>query len=259
MILDGKSDGYYNMAVDEAILVSYSSQRIPTLRIYGWREPFVSLGYGQKVEEVLTFKESIPFARRMTAGSSILHDQELTYSIVSKLDDLGLPYKVKESYRILCSFLKDFYGRLGLNVQFAQDVFSRGLGRYGSFCFSTCEHFDFIIKGKKIGGNAQRRKKDLIFQQGSIPQEIDFGLVKSAIHDVGILEEKTVSLNEILNKETDFFYLRSLLAESFQRAFNLSLVPSRLTLQEKEICNDLVENKYKQKSWNVGRINYQLN
>ena len=112
LILDDKCDGYYNMAADEAILLHYPSKKIPTLRVYGWKFPFISLGYNQKVADVLTSLETIPFVRRITGGASILHDKELTYSITCSLTDLDLPRDVKESYKTLCSFIIGFYSQL---------------------------------------------------------------------------------------------------------------------------------------------------
>ncbi len=52
------------------------------------------------------------------------------------------------------------------------------LGERTAFCFAGKETFDILIDGKKIGGNAQRRLKNVIFQHGSIPiiNRSQFGL-----------------------------------------------------------------------------------
>ena len=230
LILDQKNNGYYNMAVDKAICLSYPLKKIPTLRIYGWSKPFVTLGYNQKQQEVLNSDSAVPFTRRITGGSSILHHQELTYSLTCSRDDLKLPSKIKELYKVLCSFLIYFYSHLGLKADFAQDIFSSGLGRYSNFCFSSYEHFDLVINKKKIGGNAQRHRRDVIFQQGSIPQEIDFDLIRRTINNPGNLEDKTISLNTLLSKKTDFNKLSLILAESFQKVFKVEFTPLEASL-----------------------------
>ncbi len=221
LILEQKNNGYYNMAVDQAILATYPLKRIPTLRIYGWDQPFITLGYSQNPQAVLKLGQKLPFTRRITGGSSILHHQELTYSLACSREDLNLPFKVKESYCKLCGFLIDFYAQLGLKANFAQDIFSSGLGSYGNFCFSSYESFDLLIGKQKIGGNAQRRKKDIIFQHGSIPQEIDFDLIRKVIKNPGDLEEKTNSLNNLLNKKTNFNELALILQRSFRKTFKV--------------------------------------
>lgn len=249
LILDQKHDGYYNMAVDEAILLGYESFRVPTLRVYGWDEPFISLGYNQNPEDILNFSQKFPFVRRITGGSAILHHKELTYSIVCSRKDLGLPQAVKASYRIICSFLKRFYSQLGVEASFANDLefrdqkVKKGLGRYKNFCFSNWEHLDLLIAGKKIGGNAQRRRKDIIFQHGSIPQEID-----------PTYKARATSLEEILDKSPSFDSLRALLCASFQFTFGVEFNQEELSASEKERVSLLLNQKYRTKEWNKCKI-----
>ena len=46
--------GYENMAIDEAIYMSCQEKKAPpTIRIYGWTPPAVSLGYFQKAENAV--------------------------------------------------------------------------------------------------------------------------------------------------------------------------------------------------------------
>ena len=48
----GCHDAAFNMAVDEALLLSHESgQSPPTLRVYTWSSPTLSLGYAQNVEK----------------------------------------------------------------------------------------------------------------------------------------------------------------------------------------------------------------
>jgi len=260
LILDQKRDGYHNMAVDEAILLHYASFRIPTLRVYGWEKPFVSLGYNQNPKKVLNRKREIPFVRRITGGSAILHHKELTYSLVCSLEDLNLPKGVKESYRIICSFLKNFYGQLGLKASFAKDLtfdkqeVAGSLGKYRNFCFSSWQHLDLLIGRKKIGGNAQRRRKNIIFQHGSIPQEIDFSYIRRTIKDYGNLRERTTSLREVLGESLSFDLLSSLLYSSFKLTFGVEFSQEKLVEPEKEKVIFLLKEKYKTKEWNNYKI-----
>ena len=239
------------MAADEAILSHYSSQKIPTLRIYGWEKPFVSLGYHQNASEVLTSLGTIPFVRRITGGSAILHDKEITYSLVCSLADLKLEGGVKESYRKLCAFLKDFYSQLGINAKFVAKEVPNCVSQYGNLCFSSWQHYDFIVKGKKIGGNAQRRRKDIIFQHGSIPQDIDFDLISSVMNAAEDVKGKATSLNDILGKETDFSKLQDLLASSFKTCFDTEFQIERLSEGEQNTIEYLLKNKYKNETWNL--------
>ena len=258
------------MAVDEAILLHYHSFKTPTLRIYGWEEPFISLGYNQGPQEVLKSQGEISFVRRITGGSAILHHKEITYSLVCSLEDLNLPHGVKESYRIICSFLKHFYSQLGLKVSFANDLslkkreVLKDLGEYKNFCFSTWQHFDLLIKGRKIGGNAQRRKKNIIFQHGSIPQEINSSCIRRVIKGARDFKKRTISLREALqcqgfggkslDKALDFCFLSSLLSLSFKLAFGVKFNQEKLSSLENKKVVFLLKRKYKTKKWNNYKI-----
>jgi lipoate-protein ligase A len=254
LILDDKCNGYYNMAVDEALLVFYETFKKPTLRIYGWSEPFISIGYNQKASNVVKTAANVPFVRRLTGGAAILHNREITYSIICSLGDLNLPQEVKKTYEILNSFIKEFYKRLGLKALFAKDIYSYGLGRHENFCYGSSEHFDFVINGKKIGGNAQRRRRGLIFQHGSIPQELDFALIENSINNTAGLALKTTFLNELLpEKNTDFGEIAGIFYKAFENVFNVKFCPERLSTEERQHSYCLMETKYTTKEWNFNR------
>jgi lipoate-protein ligase A len=90
LIYDRERDGAANMARDEAIsrVVSASAQP-PTLRLYGWAPPAISLGQSQRVssvDEVKCRAEGVGIVRRPTGGLAILHTDELTYSVALPID-----------------------------------------------------------------------------------------------------------------------------------------------------------------------------
>lgn len=260
VILDGSGDGYSNMAKDEAIFNLYPYKKIPTLRIYGWQKPFVSLGYFQWPESTflkdILDTRSIPFVRRLTGGAAILHGSDLTYSLTLSTEDLELAGGVKESFRVLTSFLMDFYRSLGAKAQFAQDFYAKNaqLGNYGVFCFSTCEHFDILISGKKIGGNAQKRKGSLIFQQGSLPLVVDYGKIRHLLRDIpGDIEQKTHGINQALGKRFSMRRLRDQLYRSFEKTFEVRCLRADIDREEKKLMFELLKNKYRLKAWNSER------
>ena len=253
LIIGKKSSGYYNMALDEAMLIEYERQKIPTLRIYGWEKPFLTLGYNQNIGEVLNSVGDISFTRRITGGSAILHDQEITYSLVCSTSDLSFFGKVKDSYGKLCLFIKNFYKRLNIKADFAKNIYSYGFGGYKNFCFSSFLPFDLLINNKKIGGNAQRRKRDIIFQHGSIPQELNGYLISELIKDTKDLDSKATSLNEVLGYSTSFSKLSKALADSFKDTFGVNFIYQDLFDRERKLAVYLMKNKYTQESWSIYR------
>lgn len=69
------------MAVDQALL---ELGETPILRLYQWNEPTLTLGYFQAAQSRDQHRESTtcPMLRRSTGGGAILHDRELTYSLI---------------------------------------------------------------------------------------------------------------------------------------------------------------------------------
>src|SRR6185295_7261954 len=85
LIYDLPTTGAANMAADEAVLQAVSAgESMPTLRLYGWSPPCLSLGYGQKTRDVdfeRIAANGWDVVRRPTGGRAILHVDELTYSV----------------------------------------------------------------------------------------------------------------------------------------------------------------------------------
>ena len=84
LIIDPPLRGPWNMAVDEALLADDVETDAATLRFYRWSEPTLSLGYFQSYadRELHAASRGCAVVRRQSGGGAILHDRELTYSLV---------------------------------------------------------------------------------------------------------------------------------------------------------------------------------
>src|SRR5262245_41637676 len=86
LLVSEPESGVRNMAIDEALLNAVGEgQSPPTLRFYCWRSPTISLGYFQPLSDVELQPSAIralDLVRRTTGGGAILHDLEVTYSLV---------------------------------------------------------------------------------------------------------------------------------------------------------------------------------
>ncbi len=222
----GALGGAANMALDEALLACFDPDASsPLFRIYGWEPPALSLGRFQKAAEVLDrercSREGVAVVRRITGGGVIYHGGELTYSVVCAPHHLPPAASIKESFRVLTSFLIRFYAGLGLAPRYAVEVCPAGavLGERTPFCFAGKESYDIMIEGRKIGGNAQRRLKKAIFQHGSIPVENHIprgaGFLRDPPDGIG---EKSGTLRDF-GVEFPLDVLRARLADAFRAAF----------------------------------------
>lgn len=263
LILSGENDPYTNMAIDEAILTAHRNKSVPpTLRFYGWKPAGISLGYFQKADKVLNIsncdKDNIPFVRRVTAGQAVFHKDEITYSIICSRSDLTLPSSIKESFKMITSFLILAYKQFGQEAYF----FSRGLtlskDKKSTFCFAQSQDFDIAVNSKKIGGNAQKRLKNIIFQHGSIPLRQDLSSISSYFReDLTAIEDKVASLEELLGRYVSFDECVNIFISSFKQSFAVKLIEDELTIAEKNLAHMLKEGKYSNKLWNTAEINFK--
>ncbi|WP_024954564.1 lipoate--protein ligase family protein [Sulfurospirillum arcachonense] len=195
-----------NMELDKSLYENFQEE--PIFRLYTWKPNSFTIGRFQKLEEI---KNSENFgdnwAKRVTGGGLLLHGFDLSYTIIIPTKLLNKK-SVKESYEYLCSFLLNFYQKLGLHVQYAKDLHVNLEKSF--FCQEGFEAYDMICNGKKLGGNAQKRGKNLILQHGSIPLRNDQRKFTGTS-----LEEFDVNLNEKKAKK--------LLKESFIETFNAIL------------------------------------
>ena len=254
IILDKPKDAYYNMAKDEALLLHYKKSRLPVFRIYSWDTPSVSLGYRQKAEDVLNVnmcrRLKVPFVRRITGGGAIFHHKEITYSLVCERKSLGFPRGVKESYKLLNAFLINFYSKLGLKASFACDIYKDAGNKADEICFMSFEPYDIVIGGRKAGGNAQRRSRDIIFQHGSIPIDVDYTMLPYLFKDYRNLRTDIFLIKNIVSKESRYNILQKKLMDSLAETFNVRFKNISADDEENSTIEHLLFSRYYKKEWN---------
>src|SRR2546427_3222065 len=124
LIIDGTLDGAANMAVDAALLGEV--ERFPgartVVRFYGWRRPTISLGRNQKVENAVDVDycraNGIDIVHRPTGGRAVLHDDELTYAVISN-DSFYFGDTIYGNYRRVSQALFLWYK----NIRMAGELF----------------------------------------------------------------------------------------------------------------------------------------
>ncbi len=254
----GPLDGPANMAVDESLLRHFDpASSLPVLRLYGWEPPAFSAGRFQRPEEALLLDRcaaaGIPVVRRITGGGVIYHAAELTYAVVCAPRHISGARGVKETFRALTAFLLRFYGNLGITASWAMDspVAGGGYGVRTPLCFAGKEEYDIVAGGRKIGGNAQRRLKDAIFQHGSIPLYCALSEALPFFREppAGLIDG-TTSLAQ-LGVGTDPAWLRGELARAFGETLGVELIPSTLSAEEEATAAGLGAGRYGGDAWNL--------
>lgn len=275
----GSGDGATNMAVDEAIVSAYASGNVPpTLRLFTWSPPCLSIGYAQKAEAEVDLAEcqrlGIDFVRRPTGGRAILHEHELTYSVVASEADPLVSGGVVESYRKISICLLLGLRLLGLPAQMAPSTHRETSASLGSedmaspqdgvlhtpACFDKPSDYEITVNGRKIIGSAQVRRMGAVVQHGSILIDADvprlFALLKT---DPGRRREELQSqvagrltcLREALGFRPRVKEVAAAIKVGFATSWGITLEPGELTKDELAVARELRQSKYGSPTWNL--------
>lgn len=262
----GHHDAAINMAVDEALLEWHREGIIPpTIRFYGWKRPSLSVGHFQNVEKTIDFtgvqKHRCDLVRRLTGGSAVLHDDELTYSIVVSESHPMIPRSVNRAYYILSQGLLESYRLLGINAQFSISKHDL-LRKRTAVCFEKPAIYEMIVDGKKISGNAQVRKTGVLLQHGSIPISFDIDMLFDLFKFSSEAEreskrqsfyQKATSIKEVTGRSYTYETLKEVFLKGFQKKLNVKIKPIKLSDNQWQYIDYLAESKYRTKLWNKAR------
>jgi lipoate-protein ligase A len=263
VIVDGAADGLFNMAVDEAIAQAVASgQALSTLRLYGWEPGCLSLGYAQSASDVQTDAlraRGWDVVRRLTGGRAILHIDEMTYSVVTPLDDPRVEGGVVESYRRLSRGLMAGLGSLGAAVSAGKgDGSARGFD--GPVCFEVPSDYEITSQGKKLLGSAQTRRGGVVLQHGALPLWGDITRICDVLvfaSDAEREEARTrllsraITLEEALGQRVSMEDVVEAMTDGFHEALCLTLQPGDLSPEERARAEFLRETKYASAEWTM--------
>lgn len=172
VLQDSALAGPVNMARDEALLTLVGERASPpTLRLYQWNPPTISLGYFQHYADY----EALPppagelaVVRRQTGGGAILHDLELTYSLTLPLEHPLLADGPNGLYELAHDAIIACLADLGIESGRCGVTDDSGAAKGPFFCFARRHCYDVLIGQDKLAGSAQRRTKSAVLQHGSI-------------------------------------------------------------------------------------------
>jgi lipoate-protein ligase A len=246
----GLNDAFYNMALDEAIVIARSRGIVPnTLRFFRWEPSAVSIGYFQSMEEEVDINAcdrlGINYVRRRTGGGAVYHDRdgELTYSLIINEDHRLISRDFQKTYETLCSGLVRGLRLLGVPAEFKPIN-------------------DIVVNGRKISGNAQTRGMNVVHQHGTILRDVNPALMftvlripSEKIRDKMIksAEERVTSIKRYLGRDVSFEELTDALIRGFRESFDIELLPGEITDFEKQTANKLNKEKYSTREWNFRR------
>lgn len=267
-INSGPCSPSYNMALDEALLDLHSAGEIPpVVRFYEWNPATLSIGYFQKAERDIDLDavkaQNLGFVRRPTGGRAVLHEHELTYSVIVTEDYPDMPATVTEAYRVISEGLLLGFKNLGLDAYFSipdTDEKREDLKKPKSaVCFDAPSWYELVVEGKKVAGSAQTRQKGVILQHGAILLDLDeeklLSVFKFSSPEVKEkmrkkLPEKAVAIHQLTDKEITIDQCVAAFRNGFEAALDIELVPYELTEEQLQYVKSIEETKYQNDEWN---------
>ncbi|MCH4825804.1 lipoate--protein ligase family protein [Planococcus halocryophilus] len=267
-INSGKGTPSFNMALDEALLNWHSQGLIPpVIRFYGWQPAALSIGYFQKVEKEIDMEAverlGLGFVRRPTGGRGVLHEHELTYSIIVSEAYPDMPETVTEAYRVLSEGLLKGFQNLGLEAYFSvpdtEDKRADLKKPKSAVCFDAPSWYEMVVEGKKVAGSAQTRQKGVILQHGAILIDLDAEKLLSVFKFQNEeakermrvkIPEKAVAINSLRAKPATAEECVVAFKAGFEQALSIELEPYILTEQQLAEVKALEQKKYANSEWN---------
>jgi lipoate-protein ligase A len=252
------------MAADEAILEHVQEGRgnsIPTLRVYAWEPACLSLGYAQPFSDVdiNRLKErGWEVVRRATGGRSILHTDELTYSVIAPANEPSVAGTVLESYNRIAQALLLAVKNLDLRVELNNNIRQNDILPNNPVCFEVPSTYEITVDGKKLIGSAQARKKAGLLQHGSLPLRGDLSRICQAL----VFENETAredaskrllaraaTVESALGRSVSWEAAAQAFIHAFEVQLGLSLERGALSESESSRTDELVIEKYDHPSW----------
>jgi len=244
LIDDGPAEGAWNMALDRAVQLACDARLVPpTLRLYSWRRPTVTLGRFQNaagVDRILCAERGIDVVRRFTGGRGVLHDDEVTYSLVAGIVD-GIPKGTAASYRMLCDGLVEAYRLLG--VEASLTARPRGSGSSAA-CYLHATAADLSLGAMKLSGSAQVWSGVTVLQHGSFVISRDVALEARVFRlsesDSERLAVETATLEDSLGVRPSREQILAAVHNGVARGLGIRFVRGEVTAEERAQASRLL-------------------
>ncbi|MGP8153329.1 MAG: biotin/lipoate A/B protein ligase family protein [Smithella sp.] len=257
---------FENMALDEAIFYeTIKNKRNPTIRFYSSNPAAVSIGYFQDAKKELNIekcrREGPDIARRITGGRAVFHFNEITYSVVAAQQEKIFPADISGTYKMISRCIARGLSDLGIKADLAEDGRASMKEEINSCCFAISSKNELLVKGRKICGSAQVRRRGGFLQHGLLiltfnPEKTAGLLLPVRTPDqLEKLRKSVTAINEEITSVVDTREICSKLKKGFIEELGIDLEEETLTPSEETLKNELMK-KYTDVNWNIERKKY---
>jgi len=235
------------MALDEAMARSLEGGQA-LLRTYAWTRPTVSFGRNEPARGLWSEDAAeglgMDFVRRPTGGRVVLHDTEVTYTVLVPVRAMGGP---REAYRRINAALAAAMRGLGADVDAVGGETPDTLPLDAGPCFQSPAEGEVVGLGRKLIGSAQARVGGALLQHGSIILSGDQSRL-AALNPEADGFERPATLEELVGP-VDFDTVAVTVAAAMSAEFGGVWTESELRPDELRAAEELVTTRYGRPEW----------
>ncbi len=258
LIVDPAQTAAENMAIDEAIAIAFSEGKAPeTLRLYTWKNPSFSIGAFQTLEtDWVTFLEAqeIDIVRRMTGGRGLLHEHELSYSVIASIKNPLFSGGIKGTFESIARGLLAGLKEIGIEAILHTPARKPQPKVKKALCFDAVSWYEITAQGKKLIGSAQRRWKTHFLQHGSfVIKQSEWAKNETGTFSSKLISENQITLAELMASPPNPETLIHAIKTGFEKTLDLNLEAGELSDYEKKLVQDCLQEKYARRTWNLYR------
>jgi len=228
-----------NLALEEVLLNRLDSHDAPNvLRLWESAVPFVAVGVSQAIREHVHVgacrEDGIPILRRCSAGGCVLQGPGcLNFSLFLRQADYPEIRTIRGSYQFILGRISEALHIRGVSAR------HKGTS-------------DLAVGGKKVSGNAQKRRRTCILHHGTLLYEMDSERMERYLRE-------PADRPRYRGTRTHRGFMRCIplpvgeLRAAVCEAFDALGRGEPLLREEREAVNKLVDEKYGQPDWNLRR------
>lgn len=166
---DGQSASYL-MQHDAELLSNLEGE--PLVHLYSFRSPSATYGYFLNPDRLFNMQEvhsrGLDLARRPTGGGVIFHAVDFTFSFLIPACHASFSLNPLDNYFFINRLVQETVeATLSLKVELLPKN-SISTREAEPFCMANPTKYDLLVRGKKMGGAAQRKTKKGYLHQGSL-------------------------------------------------------------------------------------------
>jgi lipoate-protein ligase A len=260
------ASGPRNMAVDEAILDAVAAgDSPPTLRFYGWRGRWLSIGMAESIADVdldACRAAGVRVLRRPSGGTAVLHRSQVAWALLLPSGHQLAPGDIIDSYAQHAAITLRALAGLGVSARPATRAEAKAPlldELLAMACFGGLAPHEVVVGDppRKLVGWGQVRRRGVVMHHAAVsltfdPDALAGLLAADRARLAGALTRRVIGLDEAAGRAVGRDELAAAVVAAFG-AIGMPSEPGELTCGERRRAGELVRTKFGHESWTVRR------